>query len=47
MAGTERQRGERTPTQTQEHKPREHGEAAPQPVRERWGQDPWVMRWGC
>ncbi len=22
-------------------------EDAPPPTRERWGQDPWVMRWGC
>jgi hypothetical protein len=22
-------------------------EEAEQPKRERWGQDPWEMRWGC
>jgi len=25
----------------------EQSEDAPPPVRERWGQDPWEMRWGC
>ncbi len=31
--------------QAQEAEQRE--DAAPQAVRERWGQDPWEMRWGC
>lgn len=31
--------------QVQEAEQRE--DAAPQAVRERWGQDPWEMRWGC
>jgi hypothetical protein len=31
--------------QVQEAEQRE--ETAPQAVREHWGQDPWVMRWGC
>jgi hypothetical protein len=32
--------------QVQEAEAEQREETAP-PVRERWGQDPWEMRWGC
>lgn len=36
-----------TTNQTEREQEAEQHEDAPPPVRERWGQDPWVMRWGC
>lgn len=36
-----------TTSQTErEQEAEQREEAAPQAVRERWGQDPWEMRWG-
>jgi hypothetical protein len=35
-----------TQARVQKREP-ENEEAATQANRERWGQDPWVMRWGC
>ena len=34
-------------TTSQTEQEAEQREDTPPPVRERWGQDPWEMRWGC
>lgn len=36
-----------TTSQTEREEETDQREDAPSPVRERCGQDPWVMRWGC
>ena len=33
--------------QTDQEPDADQREDTPAPTRERWGQDPWVMRWGC
>jgi hypothetical protein len=38
---------EREQVQVQVQEAEQCEETAPQAVRERWGQDPWEMRWGC
>lgn len=46
MAGREHQTSEDAQAQAQAQEVEQHDDAPP-PVRERWGQDPWEMRWGC